>query len=197
MKLLLPLLLACLARTGFTKKQFRLPTSRSQLPSLIVGGEPAPAGRYPYFAGLKVFATSIPFCGGVLIAPNLVLTAAHCGPLPFVNIGCQDFSNQSAPGCEVFEVAQFFVSPGFNLNLHFAIVQDYAVIVLNGTSRNKPIDFLPSRNFTFEVQQLLTTIEVGNTFSGGNGSHILLQVDVGFVPRAECDTSNGLSWMTL
>lgn len=57
----------------------------------IVGGSPAPDGRYPFMASLqdKKEGSSSPrshFCGGTLVASRYVMTAAHCveetGPLP-------------------------------------------------------------------------------------------------------------------
>lgn len=40
--------------------------------SLIIGGQNAVSGDYPYFANFES-----PGCGGSLIAPDLVLTAGH------------------------------------------------------------------------------------------------------------------------
>jgi secreted trypsin-like serine protease len=40
--------------------------------SLIIGGEAATAGDYPYFVHFQP-----PGCGGTLIAPDIVLTAGH------------------------------------------------------------------------------------------------------------------------
>ena len=41
---------------------------------LLIGGEDAPPHRFPYFVSLEHY------CGGALIAPDIVLTAGHCKP---------------------------------------------------------------------------------------------------------------------
>lgn len=47
--------------------------SHSIISPRIIGGDDADESRYPYF----VFLKRGNLCGGILIGPNLVLTAAH------------------------------------------------------------------------------------------------------------------------
>ncbi|RHY56864.1 hypothetical protein DYB34_012921 [Aphanomyces astaci] len=55
----------------------------------ILGGQEAQFGKHRYVAGLKQGPNRSVSCGGSLIAPNVVLTAAHCltGKLPSVVVG--------------------------------------------------------------------------------------------------------------
>lgn len=56
----------------------RIPLPQKSVPFLIQNGRDAEAGRYPYVVSLKTFFTQRHICGGALVAPNVVITAAHC-----------------------------------------------------------------------------------------------------------------------
>ena len=89
MKILFTSLLVFLAVLGVASK---IPGNRK----IIVGGQPAPAGRYPYMSGMLSSINARPYCGGSLITPTVVYTAAHCPAPSFVSVGCLNVNDSCA-----------------------------------------------------------------------------------------------------
>ncbi|RHX98891.1 hypothetical protein DYB36_014084, partial [Aphanomyces astaci] len=77
----------------------------------ILGGQEAQFGKHRYVAGLKKGPNRSVSCGGSLIAPNVVLTAAHCltGKLTSVVVGSH-YSTSFADG-ELVTVTQEIKDP--------------------------------------------------------------------------------------
>lgn len=48
----------------------------SPLDGRVVGGENAAVGQFPHQVSLRQYTSHI--CGGTIIAPQMILTAAHC-----------------------------------------------------------------------------------------------------------------------
>jgi hypothetical protein len=76
----------------------------------IVGGEPVEPGAWPAVVGIR---TQQNICTGTLVAPNLILTAAHCfSPPPIGNVGV-DFGDTMASPDFTLAATDWGVHPDF------------------------------------------------------------------------------------
>jgi trypsin len=153
----------------------------------IINGVDAPEGRYPYTVSLDTGAYH--FCGGSLIAPNVVLSAAHCFE-PLNKAATRAIVNpyklSDASSDETFEIDSFVKHPAYQSLGGYD--HDYVVIKLKGTSSNPYVRL----NEDTSVPVVATTLEVmgwGNTaLSGYTESDTLQQVDVLAMSNADCET---------
>jgi trypsin len=96
----------------------------------IIGGQFAADGRYPYAVSLTSFGT--PYCGGSLIAPDVVLSAAHCAAQSNsrVDIGRTD-RNDISDRFENFDNVKEYKHPSY---LSISDRYDQMIIKLDGRS---------------------------------------------------------------
>lgn len=100
---------------------------------LVIGGQPAPKSRYPYAEVSLLLSETNHQCGGTLIAPDLVLTAAHCKEwFRIIQIDRHDFDSKT-DHVQTFRAESFVSHPRFKYE---TFEFDFAVIQLNGVVRN-------------------------------------------------------------
>ena len=112
----------------------------------IVGGELAPVDKYPWFARLVDRSGNWAQCGGMLVAPEYVLTAAHCvspyetwtASQAAVQIGavCPNTSNNCGQPIQQINVQSITPHPNYNNN---NLNNDYALVKLVSRANATPV----------------------------------------------------------
>jgi secreted trypsin-like serine protease len=117
----------------------------------IIGGQIITNTSYPFMASLAYYGEFM--CGGSLIAPDWVLTAAHCVlqatvlgndtflvPLPAANITVRIGSSEHSRGGQVYQVMEAIPHPQYVLSGIRS--HDMALVRLNATSNATTVKLL-------------------------------------------------------
>ena len=175
-----------------TTSSLQQQTSSVSPQTKIIGGSlPAP-GRFPYMASLTYFGSHI--CGGSLIAPDIVLSAAHCaGFASEVELGRYDRSIPLEEGVhERISVAFEVKHPLYNaqsVDNDFLLIRLLEPSVLYPTITLNTDPIIPS-----EAGQQLTVMGWGDTDPDPDvlsPSSQLLYVQLEFVPNDVCMEASG------
>jgi len=158
------------------------------LESYIVGGyEVNSPFEYPYLVSiLEVdFWTNKAFhnCGGTLIAPDVVLTAAHCvenKAKRLVQTGRYNWNYNN--GVDGFNVLQTHIHPYFDMRNGFD--HDIALVKLSGKSSQMPVE-LRGENEN-KNGETVTVVGWGKTSEYGNPSPELLEANVKTISTNDC-----------
>ncbi len=162
----------------------------------IVGGGEAQPGAWPWMAALVNSSQSNAyqgqFCGGALIDPQWVLTAAHCtennGPSDIdVVVGRHTLSSSEGERISVMEIVQY---PSFNSS---TLDSDLALLHLSTASSQPTIPVVGAGDANlFDPGTLVTVIGWGLTDPNNNSSYMdaLQQVSVPIVSNAVCNAGN-------
>ncbi|XP_075056135.1 coagulation factor VII [Mixophyes fleayi] len=170
--------------------------------SRIVGGEVCPKGECPWQARLVSEKFSNTLCGGALIAPNWVITAAHCIKPSIVKkltVILGDHKISEAEGTEqVRKVVQIIMHENY-VGRKTNNDNDIALLRLNSTVNYTdyvvPI-CLPEREFAVRVLlhhgSSSTVSGWGRLIEGGATPDVLRRVTLPRVKTQQCIESTGM-----
>jgi secreted trypsin-like serine protease len=172
---------------------------RSRKPE-IVRGTPATPGQFPWQA--SIVATSIEdnrdahFCGGTLIAPQWIVTAAHCvdgGTLPGqIQVVVGETSLRSHP--VRMEVRRIIVHPQWSVPSHdrdIALLELATPVTTPGVTTIRIMT--AEEDLTLRPGEPLQVSGWGATEENGPGSTELLWASVPYVDNPTCNRADAYS----
>ena len=150
----------------------------------IFGGSEVPVGSKSYLAGLRVAAGSHSYCGGSLVTPTHIITAAHCSAYTakYVSIGSH-YANGTRDG-EYIAVKRQIVHPKFN---ETTMTHDTMILELTKPSKITPVKLMDA-SLTLATGDK-TTVAGWGLMPNGSYSDVLLKVDVKIADQKTCQAA--------
>jgi hypothetical protein len=160
--------------------------SVGEVQTRIVGGQTAPKGEYPYFVDIGKG------CGGTLIAPSVVLSAAHCDPDGVnkigktVRVGAYSVFWQVDDGSQQATIEAQIVHPDYDEE---SVNNDYMLLLLNKSfNLDTDVELMLSQDDTdIAPGTPLTVLGLGiESQETGMQPNELLDVTIEAVSDADC-----------
>ena len=158
----------------------------------IVGGSEVTPYSLPWQVGLVSPGSDRTWCGGTLIGPRHVLTAAHCMGNDFEVVVGQHEITSDEDGTR-HEVCKVISHPRYATHND----NDFAVVVLKEPVQLGPravpacLPDVSTFGGSFLDNKTMTVSGWGTTSSGGSQPDALLSVDVPGMSNTECKTKYG------
>ncbi|EGZ06460.1 hypothetical protein PHYSODRAFT_341723 [Phytophthora sojae] len=152
---------------------------------LIVGGEILQRGAKSYTAGLGSTAAGGNFCGGSLVTPSHVLSAAHCieGGIRWVSIGLH-YINGTQDG-EQIRVVSIPGHPNYSTNVH-QMWNDFVGLGLERPSQIKPVKIAAADGSDINPGEFAAAIGWGRVDENATTSYELQSVKLQLLSYDEC-----------
>ena len=162
------------------------PDSSNSDNSRIIGGGESTKGRYSYAVSLQDDMGA--FCGGSIIAPDVVLTAAYCQVGNYhVVIGRHDLDESKG---DTIKVDREIPHPQYDSD---STNNDFMLHFLDRpTSANVEIVNVNSDPLVPEVGSSVTVMGLGDTTSSDDTtlySNVLVHVEVNVISNTDCEAS--------
>ncbi|CAL1609595.1 unnamed protein product [Knipowitschia caucasica] len=162
----------------------------------VVGGEDAQPNSWPWQISLQYRSGSSYFhtCGGTLIAPGWVMTAAHCVDRPStyrVVIGEHDLKKDSGKE-QIKSVSKIHIHPNWNPS---SVAQGWDIALLRLSSdatlnSDVKLGLLPPSGQILPHNNVCYVTGWGRTYTGGPLPNILQQAVLPLVGHKECTASD-------
>lgn len=156
----------------------------------VVGGSTVARGAYPYFC--RVDKNYYPHCGGTLVAPDVVLSAAHCrtfdkSELSILVNGYHD-NRYVNPDQRVRDVIQMKVHPNYTASNYY---NDLMLLKLNEPVDTKDFPLVEINRYSDlpNLDENVTVMGLGALYEGGGYPDLLQSVEVDMIDPQFCSSA--------